>query len=133
MLRKKPWTWMDFIPGNHYVNTIKNYAFPLDPATVIRVLNDYRTHFKFLALRTANNVLLGGSFGDFDFDVGFSLRDLRAAGMIIFSDGFNNYVLDPHGMFEYELRVHRLHKITQDKFIIDDELVQHMRPAFVAQ
>ncbi|KAF9983577.1 hypothetical protein BGZ75_004940 [Mortierella antarctica] len=131
MLRKEPWTWVDIIRGSHYVKTIKNYPFPLDPATVIRVLNDYRTHFKFLALRTSNNVLLGGSFGDFDFDVGFSLKDLRAAGMIIYSDNCNNYVLDPHGMSENDLKVHRLHKITQDKFIIDDEPVQHMRPALV--
>ncbi|KAF9977709.1 hypothetical protein BGZ75_010240, partial [Mortierella antarctica] len=84
----------------------------------------------FLALRTSNNVLLGGCSGDFDFDVGFSLKDLRAAGMIIYSDGYDNYVLDPHGMLENDLKVHRLHKITQDKFLIDDESVQHMRPAF---
>ncbi|KAF9274140.1 hypothetical protein BGZ68_000908 [Mortierella alpina] len=98
---------------------------------LIRVLNDYKAHFKPLALRTFNSVLLGGSSGDFDFDIGFSLSDLRAAGMIIYSDGCNNYVLDPHELSENDLKVYRLHKITQDKFITDDEPVQHMRPALI--
>ncbi|KAG0357031.1 hypothetical protein BGZ54_000497 [Gamsiella multidivaricata] len=128
MLRTDLWSWYDFVRGRYYSKSFDDCPFAVDRVTVVRVINDDHRHFAPLTSRLKNSFLMGERNGDFEFDVGITMSDMRGAGIMNYTDGSANYVFDPYRRDCDGLTLHKVWQIPGDRFHIDDVPVRKVRP-----
>ncbi|KAF9080893.1 hypothetical protein BGX27_005184 [Mortierella sp. AM989] len=127
MLRTDQWSWYDFVRGRYYSKSFKDCRFKVDNPTIIRTINDDCRHFAALSQRAKNTFLLDNRSGSFAFDVDITMDDVRAAGMMTYTDGSTMYVFDPFNRGR-KLGLYKMFEISPGVFNIDDEAVDKVKP-----
>ncbi|KAF9438550.1 hypothetical protein BGZ76_006932 [Entomortierella beljakovae] len=127
MLRTDQWSWYDFVRGRYYSKYFSDCSYKPDVPTIVRTINDDCRHFSPLVHRTRNSFLLDYRSGNFEFDVTISMEDIRAAGMMTYTDGSVMYAFDPFNRSR-KLALYKLFEIEPGTFHIDDEFVEKVKP-----
>ncbi|KAF9182557.1 hypothetical protein BGZ51_004677 [Haplosporangium sp. Z 767] len=132
MLRTDLWSWYDFVRGRYYSKSFQDCPFPVDRPTVVRLINDGRRYFAPLVSRANNSFLLGNRHGVFNFDIGITMADVRAAGMMNYTDGNAYYLFDPFRRGRHGLALYKVLHISENAYHIDDAPVQKVKPIKLA-
>ncbi|KAG0005794.1 hypothetical protein BGZ79_001913 [Entomortierella chlamydospora] len=127
MLRTDQWSWYDFVRGRYYSKCFKDCPFKPDNPTIVRTVNDDCGHFAALSQRAKNSFLLHHRSGSFEFDVNITMDDVRAAGMMTYTDGNTMYAFDPFNRGR-KSGLYKLFEIAPGMFHIDDEFIEKVKP-----